>query len=92
MRGSRKGKVKPLVVVQLPGDDGRLEHYHRTEADSASAAHLREALDRIIEHPSTHRIGFKPKPTFKGHRPAKRGDEEAQIPGVVENIVEKALT
>ena len=46
---------------------------------------MREALGRIIAEPTNYRIGFKEKPTFKGHTPpALRGDEEAQIPGAID--------
>lgn len=72
MKGARKCG-KPLVVVQVPGEDGRLEH-HRIEAESASAEHLREALGRIIAEPTKFRIGFKEKPTFKGHTPKLDGE------------------
>lgn len=90
MKGTRKQKLPPVVSVQLPGEGGRYEQYHRIEADSGSADDLRAALDAIIAEPVKHRIGVKQKQTFR-RAPARKPDEE-QLPGVaVDTAVEKAF-
>jgi hypothetical protein len=80
VKRGRNTEVRPLVVVQVPGDDRRYEHYHRVEAESASAEHLRAALDRIITAPEAHRVTRAQKPRKWQEQSTHKPDGEV-MPG-----------
>lgn len=72
-------KRKPILSLQVPGESGRYEDFHRVECDSMRADDLHAALDRIIAEPATTRINPMQKAKKWRRQPVIKGDEDREV-------------
>jgi hypothetical protein len=81
-----------IINITLPGEPRKNnDRWLRAVTEDARADTIRKAVTQMMNKPTDYLIGSKrPKPTWKA-QPVVKGDEDEQIPGVVNETVARAL-
>jgi hypothetical protein len=79
------------VAISIQTLSGRKDRYLRKEVGTMHKRTILEAVEEMLDDQAGHTIG-KLKPTFKGHKPAYKPDQEVLPDAAVDVTVEAAFT